>query len=70
MRTIRDPDILTPGSMGMSVCQGKQTRGTLNSRGKAFFNEEAIVCLKSLMASHRRQMSFNLHISKGQKCCG
>lgn len=64
MKTIRDPDILTPGSMG------KQTRGTLDSREKVFFKEEGTACLKSLMASHGRQTSFNLYISKGQRCCG
>lgn len=41
MKTIMDPDILTPGSMG------KQTRGTLDSREKVFFKEEGTACLKS-----------------------
>lgn len=37
---------------------------------KAFSSEAGTDCLKSLMASHRREMNFKLYVSKGQSCRG
>lgn len=70
MRTSRDPDILTPESRGMPSVKTNWVNPEQHREEKAFSNEEGTDNLKSLMANHRREMSFNLYVSKGQSCRG
>lgn len=70
MRTSRDPDILTPESMEMSSVKTNWVDPEQHREEKAFSNEEGTDNLKSLMANHRREMSFNLYVFKGQSCRG
>lgn len=70
MKTSRDPDILTPESMGMSSMKTNWVNPEQHRKEKAFSNEEGTDGLKSLMANRRREMRFNLYVSKGQSCRG
>lgn len=70
MKTSRDPDILTPEPMGMSSVKTNWVNPKQHREEKAFSSEEGTDGLKSLVANRRREMSFNLSVSKGQSCRG